>query len=593
MEPLTATINGFTVPATRNATNFNNPQGTPTPAPQLPNNQIQSQVITPAALKPEPQINIPVAPTVPQVAPTFTNEADRILQQSQVEDTQAQQLGNKLSERIFSSLQNLTGEKQALGEAQQAAGVGQFKQQLQDINSQILKKQAELQQDDIRLIQSVQNLEQQKIPMEFITGQQQSVQRDAQIARALKASEIGILNASALATQGNIALAMETAQQAVDLKYAPYKEEIALYKSQLEALAPILSRDEKKQAREQELKANLALKDLETRQANDKAIQDLLINASAQDVPQFILDKAKLGKTPTEVAAALGSYAGDVLGRELKLSQIAQSKLNMQETKLKMSKIAQEIQESKNKANQTLSLDRSAYPYGSKEYVTATILNSSGYDKGLDQDQRNSITAATRALNSVDILTGVLNGTKKLTNDEAKSIFGDGSGIVQGRLRTLAAGLGGDADAAAINAIITGLIPTVARGIFGEVGVLTDQDIANYRRTVPNLNSPENVNTLVSLVLADTAQKMIGGTLTTAANNRQNVSGFRDDYLNSIAKSESIRSNLGQLSSETTSKLDDVANEVGVGGQTVGVPNNSASGLLNSFLGIKPIQLNN
>lgn len=309
MEPLTATINGFQVPATRNATNFNNPQGTPTPAPQLPNNQ--SQVITPAALKPEPQITIPVAPTVPQVAPTFTNEADRILQQSQVEDTQAQQLGNKLSERIFSSLQNLTGEQQALGEAQQAAGVGQFKQQLQDINAQILKKQAELQQDDIRLIQSVQNLEQQKIPMEFITGQQQSVQRDAQIARALKASEIGILNASALATQGNIALAMETAQQAVDLKYAPYKEEIALYKSQLEALAPILSRDEKKQAREQELKANLALKDLETRQANDKAIQDMIINASAQNAPLDMLNRAKNAKTPSEAAMILGQYAGD------------------------------------------------------------------------------------------------------------------------------------------------------------------------------------------------------------------------------------------------------------------------------------------
>ena len=185
---------------------------------------------TSPTIKPEVGTTVPVttlntqAVTLPEtpvasVAPTFTNEADRILQQSEVEDTEAQQLGNKLSERIFSSLQNLTGEQQALGEAQKEAGVGQFKQQLQDINAQILKKQAELQQDDIRLIQSVQNLEQQKIPMEFITGQQQSVQRDAQIARALKASEIGILNASALATQGNIALAMETAQQAVDLKY--------------------------------------------------------------------------------------------------------------------------------------------------------------------------------------------------------------------------------------------------------------------------------------------------------------------------------------------------------------------------------------
>lgn len=291
--------------------------------------------ITADSLKPVEPVDIPVAPVAPvtQPAPTFTNEADRILQESEVEDTQAQQLGNKLSERIFSSLQNLTGEQQALGEAQKEAGVGQFKKQLQDINSQILKKQAELQQDDIRLIQSVQNLEQQKIPMEFITGQQQSVQRDAQIARALKASEIGILNASALATQGNIALAMETAQQAVDLKYAPYKEEIALYKSQLEALAPILSRDEKKQAREQELKANLALKDLDKRQKNEEVLTSLLINAANQGAPQSLIDKAKKTGSVTDAAAMLGMYSSDYLDRKIKLAQL--NKLNIEVDKLR------------------------------------------------------------------------------------------------------------------------------------------------------------------------------------------------------------------------------------------------------------------
>jgi hypothetical protein len=327
MEPLTTTINGFTVPATRNA-NLNNPQGAPTPAPVIPANQTNSQVITSDSLKPAPQVNIPVAPvaSVQTTIPTFQNEADRILQQSQVEDSQAQQLGNQLSGRIFNSLQNLTGEKQALGEAQQAAGVGQFKQQLQDINSQILKKQAELQQDDIRLLQSTSNLEQQKIPMSFITGQQQSVERDARLARALKSSEIGILNASALATQGNIALAQETAQQAVDLKYAPYKEEIALYKSQLEALAPILSRDEKKQAREQELKANLALKDLDKREKNEKALQDILINASSQGAPADLVNRAKNAGSSSEAAMILGQYAGDFYKTELLKQQISTEK---------------------------------------------------------------------------------------------------------------------------------------------------------------------------------------------------------------------------------------------------------------------------
>ena len=41
-------------------------------------------------------------------------------------------------------------------------------------------------------------------------------------------------------------------------------------------------------------------------------------------------------------------------------------------------------------------------------------------------------------------------------------------------------------DVAKIRAEITGLIPTVARGIFGEVGVLTDADIENYKKELAN-----------------------------------------------------------------------------------------------------------
>src|SRR5690606_37317375 len=39
-------------------------------------------------------------------------------------------------------------------------------------------------------------------------------------------------------------------------------------------------------------------------------------------------------------------------------------------------------------------------------------------------------------------------------------------------------------DAQEINAIIQGAVPNLARGIFGEVGVLTDKDIELYRKTL-------------------------------------------------------------------------------------------------------------
>lgn len=51
-----------------------------------------------------------------------------------------------------------------------------------------------------------------------------------------------------------------------------------------------------------------------------------------------------------------------------------------------------------------------------------------------------------------------------------------------------------DKDFKVLEASITGLIPGVARGIFGEVGVLTDQDIANYRKAIADSNNPQAIN---------------------------------------------------------------------------------------------------
>lgn len=555
--------------------------------------------ITSASLAPQPSPDLSQSFTpqkdlvTPTVAGAGANQSAFDTDYQRYLDLQNQGQDNSLANMIAGiDLQSLTGRGGAQAEAEGRLGVNQFNQAIADLSSQRGSKLAAYNQSIAQQRAEQAQLEAgagaKGLTTAMLGGQQAALARVREAENQTAAAEIGLLDAQILGTQGKLEAAQNAANRAVDLMYQDREAQVNTKLKQIELYTPIFNAQEKKKADALTFALNKENERLQTEKENAKLIQNYLIVAGQQEAPRELVDRARKAKTPEEAVMILGRYAGDVLDRQLKLSQIANSQAAYKETKMKMEKLQQEINNSKG----TLSLDRSAYPYGSKEYVTATILNSAGYDKGLDQDQRNSITAATRALNSVDVLTGVLNGTKKLTNDEAKSIFGDGSGVIQGRLRTLAAGLGGDADAAAINAIITGLIPTVARGIFGEVGVLTDQDIANYRQTVPNLNSPENVNTLVSLVLADTAQKMIGGTLTTAANNRQNVSGFRDDYLNSIAKSESIRSNLGQLSSETTSKLDDVAKEVGVGGQTVGVPNNSASGLLNQYMGIKPIQFN-
>ena len=43
------------------------------------------------------------------------------------------------------------------------------------------------------------------------------------------------------------------------------------------------------------------------------------------------------------------------------------------------------------------------------------------------------------------------------------------------------------------NAAINAALPNIARGVFGEVGVLTDTDIERYRQTLPQLKNPKDM----------------------------------------------------------------------------------------------------
>jgi hypothetical protein len=70
---------------------------------------------------------------------------------------------------------------------------------------------------------------------------------------------------------------------------------------------------------------NAAIKREETalaeKKANEKAVSDLIVNASSQGAPQDIVNRAKNAKTASEAAAVLGSYAGDYWGTKLKIAQ--------------------------------------------------------------------------------------------------------------------------------------------------------------------------------------------------------------------------------------------------------------------------------
>lgn len=285
------------------------------------------KVITSDVINAPATPNIPVAtpstPLAPTTPPAPYNAADEAIKAIQVKDTPTQDLATNLSTQIYDLLPKLAGETQATADAYKAAGVDTLKADLQGINSQILKKQAELAQDDTTLIANMRKEERRDTLLPFAQSNKAQLAGDAAIARALKTSEIGVLNALALGKQGQIELATETAKDAVALKFAPYKEAISIYQAQLTALAPILSKDEKKQAAEQTLRGNIALKAIDKAQADEENVAKLIVNAASQNAPQGLINRAKFAKTPAEAAQILGVYSGDYLDRQVKLAQLA------------------------------------------------------------------------------------------------------------------------------------------------------------------------------------------------------------------------------------------------------------------------------
>ena len=100
-------------------------------------------------------------------------------------------------------------------------------------------------------------------------------------------------------------------------------------------------------------------------------------------------------------------------------------------------------------------------------------------------------------------------------------------------------------DAQVLKAQLTALIPNLARGVYWEVGVLTDNDIKLYSKTIPNLESTEEVN---KAVLAMTLKVVAGWykrQLQSLAAAWKDVSWFQWLYDNLSGQVEALENEIG------------------------------------------------
>lgn len=303
----------------------------------------QPNVITPQSLVPQPAIQLPTTPvpTVPQPVVNFATDAilrakeqeQKLLETQNSEQTSTQKLFEDIIGNQFSNTQNLAGEAKAKAEATQVAQP--ILQDIQNIDSQIKQKEAELVQIENNAFVGYLQEEKRDTLLPFAQMGQNKILADKEILKARKYSEIAILNAQVQAKTGQAQLAIDTANAAVEAKYAPFREQNAIYEAQLKAIEPLLTREEKKQATTQKIKLDLAMREIEKVSDFQKQI---LSNAISSNAPQSVINAISKGQSVEEISKAGAGYLksrADILEENLKIAQTASANRANQPSKEK------------------------------------------------------------------------------------------------------------------------------------------------------------------------------------------------------------------------------------------------------------------
>jgi len=442
---------------------------------------------------------------IPDSLTQFTQTSPQTQQkQAQLQQGQASNAGT-LNE-IFSGLTTLGTRGATQSKLEDQAGIGQMSTELTDIENQLRAKDLEFRRQR-EAIQASGGLEgQRNLELRDVSRNQASELADLEVIRQARSNSL--TNAQSLIDK-KVQLHFADVQAKVDaLKFVYNENKETLTKEEDRLLNETIRKEER---------AFGIAKD-EYQRFSTSQIQSVqnaqLAGASNQDL-QNIMSK----KNMTELLSDPSTARFMVSPKEkLELQKLG---LDVRNSNLEYQTMLNDLNQAKN------------YLQGTTGDPTLDIISASAQygDKRLTDSQLEKIQQATSALGSMESLQGLLGISS--------------TGPVKGKARQLVAGLGGDADAKAINATIQGLIPTVARGIFGEVGVLTDADIANYRKTVPNLTSTADQNRLISLVMYDVLSRSVKNTLTTNARNQANVSNFAPVYQDVEGRITKLKSELG------------------------------------------------
>lgn len=355
-----------------------------------------SKAITPESLSLVTPIKLPDS----GIHPTFDiNTINTTLPSVDNTPTATETQQKSLSDRLL-SLMKSQDKTTATAEAEKAAGLPELNTQLTGINNQIqeLQKQAAA---------ATLTSENRLAPMTAIRGEQ------AQIERARSVKALG-LSAIAQTLQGNIFLAQERVNKAVELQFAPQEAEIKYLQQALELNKDTLTREDKKKADQLQIQLAERTRILSNAKEDSKTGQALALAAlknfpndkTAQYNAQLAIQEAqKTQPDLNKIMQLVGQYQTDPVAT-------AKSLAELDKTRLEITKLNNEI--SNNGLSTTITNpDASKY---------AGALNVVIGSSKLTKEQKNDLIKSVNQ--GQDPATVLKNKAKDILGTDAKELTG-------------------------------------------------------------------------------------------------------------------------------------------------------------------------
>lgn len=396
--------------------------------------------------------------------------------------------------------------------------------------------------------QAIANEEGAARPMEFITGRQAFLRRQ-------KAAEIEALAAVQEALQGNIATAEGRVETALDREFGVLEDQLEADKFEYEENQKALEAKDKKAADQLALDIAERERVLEEQKAQKEEVLNLAIDAKKNGAPNDIVRQMVKKSDPAEALALAGNYIGK-LDREAKQASnaatwaLANERMRGGERFTTPDGVEvsvptfeewadenggrawhvggtpEQMAELRSEYDDEISVMEQAAKVAALSPLAQEVVNNPQAYYDFTATQKGEIFEELSAvgLDTNNIISGKktrLPATQVRDITQARSVKDDveklydmlqnlpGNGPIGGRIQALDPY---NDKIVAINAQITRIVPGLARGIFNEVGVLTDQDVERYRNTIANPNMTDTqIETLHNDTMAKIEQSLTQG----------------------------------------------------------------------------------